>query len=141
MSDSVTDIINNFTEKYPSDAFMVCRYAGGGGASSYHGTRLVHIQLKDSDWLGIYKLTSSSGPVISDSDVKAKAFPFIYDTKSQTDMVKRRDSLRDSLKAVFPQHNVNVFLFVPPWNANSRNHKAHAWFIKEYGSSAYIVLS
>jgi len=141
MGDSVEDIINNFTKAYPSDAFVVCKFAGGGGASSPCGTHLVRVQLKDNDWLDIYKLTSSSGPTINDSDVKAKAFTFIYDTKSETDSEKRRDSLRDSLKTVFPEHNVNVFIFVPPWNANARNHKAHAWFIKEYGSAVYIVLS
>ena len=141
MGDSVDDIINKFKETYPSDAFVVCKFTAPGGTSSYHGTCLADLKLNNDDWLHIYKLTSSSEPTISDNDVKAKAFPFVYDTKSETSSEKRRDSLRDSLKTVFPEHNVNVFIFGRSWNANARNHKAHTWFTKEYGSDVYIVLS
>ena len=141
MGDSVDDIINNFKETYPSDAFVVCKFKSPGGASSYDGTCLVDLKLNNDDWLYIYKLTSSSGPTISENDVKAKAFPFVYDTKSETSSEKRRDSLRDSLKTVFPEHNVNIFIFGSTWEAHRANCKGRAYFTKEYGSTVYIVLS
>ena len=141
MSSSTENIINNFTEAYPSDIIVVQKYKAPGSCHSMYGTLLVRIQLKDDDWLRIYKLTSSSGHIISESAIKAKAFPFVYDTKSETDIEKRRDSLSASLKTVFPQHNVNIFIFCSTWQADWKNCKGATRFMKEYGSDVLIVLS
>ena len=141
MSVNTEDIINDFTAAYPSNAFMVLKFKIPGGCSWHCGFPLLRVQLQDDDYLDIYKLSSSSGPVLSDNDVKAKALPFVYDTKSETSSEKRRDSLCDSLKTVFPQHNVNIFIFGSTWQANWKNCKGATRFMKEYGTDVLVVLS
>ncbi len=72
---------------------------------------------------------------------KLKHFLFVYDTKSETDDVKRHDSLRDSLKNIFPNHYINVFIYHKRWTRSHTNIKDAAYFTKEYGSDVDIVLS
>ena len=72
--------------------------------------------------------------------IKAKAFPFVYDTRSITNDSIRRDRLFASLANIFPDHNVNVFIFNNTWSRSCCS-KGSAAFKNEYGSTIDIVLS
>ncbi len=73
-------------------------------------------------------------------DIKSKAFPFVYDTKGETDLGKRSDKLKASLTNVFPNHNVNVFIFGKTCSRSNYSRGA-TLFMNDYGSNVNIVLS
>ncbi len=133
--------MENYKKAYPSDTFVVHKYTSPGGCGLYRGHHLLRIQLVDNDWLDVYKLKQSSGSVLNSDEIKSKAFPFIFDTKGQTDNAKRRDSLNDSLKNLFPNYNVNVFIFEKQWSESMSNIKGSASFTNEYGSDVHIILN
>jgi len=141
MNVTTENIIQNYKKAYPSDTFLVYKYSAPGGYGWCYGVLLLQVQLNDHDWLEVYKLSSTSAPVINSDRLKAKAFPFIYDTKNQTDVKQRRISLRDSLKNIFPEHDVNVFIFPSDWSYSVTNCKGSVSFIKEYGYDVHIVLN
>ena len=135
------DIISNFQKAYPEDTFLATTHTLSGTASRFQGHLLVCTQLADKDWLDIYRLSTSSGSVLSSYEIKRRAFPFIFDTKSETDKEKRRDSLRDSLADAFPEHNVNMFVFPTYWSWAVTNSKGFVTFTKHYGSDVLVVLN
>ncbi len=141
MSVIADNIMENYKKAYPSDTFVVHKFTAPGGCGWRHGYQLLRIQLVDNDWLDVYKLIQSSGSVLNSDDIKTKAFAFIYDTKDQTDDEKRRESLYDSLKNVFPNHYVNVFIFTKQWSWNVNNSKGSVSFTDKYGSDVHIVLN
>jgi len=141
MALTVAKIAENLEEAYPEDSFLVYKFIAPGGACWFHGNKLVDVKLDDGDLLRIYKLSTSSGSSMKSDEIKAKAFPFIYETKGETDNTRRRDKLRDSLKNVFPNHHVNVFILYPPWNRNHWNVKGTTSFKDEFGSHVDIVLN
>lgn len=140
MSVCVSSIRDNLRATYPDDFFCVSKCTPPGGACWYYGTILIEAQLKDGDWLRVYRLAKSSGHRIDNNEVKQKALPFVIDTKHITNEEKRRDQLRDSLKSVFPQHHVNIFIFDRKWESAYTN-KGHASFSGEYGSLVSIILT
>ncbi len=73
---------------------------------------------------------------------KLKHFPLFMIQKNETNVVKkRRDKLRNSLKNIFPNHNVNVFIFIKGWRCIATNSKGAVYLTKHYGSNVDIVLS
>ena len=140
MDVTVETVIENFKKAYPSDTFLVY-ISSGGGTTSFYGTCLLHVKLDGEQWLDVFKLSQSSGISMTGEDVKAKAFPFVYDSKSESDVTIRRDILRNRLKSVFPNHHVNIFVCTTGWRRNSSNIKGSAFFQKEYGSTVDIILS
>lgn len=140
MNFSALSIRDSFKAAYPNDSFYVSKYKAPGGASSYHGEKLLDIQLKDDYWVRVYKLSESSGPILNDDIVKQIAYPFVHDTKGITNIDVRRDQLRDTLKSIFPDHNVNVFVYGSSWQ-NSHHNKGSAIFTNECRSDVCIVLN
>lgn len=136
------EIVDNFKQVYPDDSILVYKVEKGW-SHWYHGRRLVKVTLEDGQWLLIYKLLKSatSASNISSEDIKAKAFPFVFDTKREKDPVKRRDTLRDQLQKVFPDYHVNVFITPGVWQRSSNNITGSASFIKEYGTTVDIILN
>jgi hypothetical protein len=139
---TVTDetIVNNFRTAYPNESILIYKYRAPGGTGIFHGVKLLEVKLHNEEWLTIYKLKKSSGTYMNSDDIKFKAFPFICDTQSETDPNKRRDKLKTSLKNVFPNHHVNVFIFCKNWTGSSYSCGATS-FRGEYGSDVDIVLS
>ncbi|CAF2786702.1 unnamed protein product [Rotaria sp. Silwood2] len=140
MPSTTARIRDNLETAYPNDIFFVCKFAAPGGASSYEGQVLLNQQLEDGDWLRIYKLSKSSGPMMNNVIVKHIAFPFVYDTKGIINNEARREILHHSLKTLFPHHNVNVIIFNEPWESASCA-KGCVSFINEYGSDVCVILS
>ena len=137
---SATDIVDAFKKAFPDDTILAHTFKSGG-ASSFTGEKLVDVQLKSEEWLRIFKLSRSSASYLSGDEIKVKVFPFVYDTKNINDSERRRDILKDKLKILFPQHNVNLFIFNGScWSRSSNNTKGIAFFEKEYGSEVDIVL-
>lgn len=144
MSLSVTAdlLMENYHKAYPTSTLVIYKYAAPGGSSTCRGNLLSHIQLIDQDWLDIYKLTKSSELMMMTSDeIKSKAFPFVFDTKSETDSEKRCENLYESLNNTFPNYNVNVFVFKNNWSGSMTNTKGSVTFTKEYGSDVVIILN
>ncbi|CAF3553043.1 unnamed protein product [Rotaria sp. Silwood1] len=103
--------------------------------------KLLKAQLKDDyDYLEVFKLWRSSVCSMDSDEIKSKAFPFVYDTKGQTDTETRRDSLKASLQKIFPNHGMNVFIFSKSWYYRTYT-KGSASFEKEYGTDVLVVLS
>jgi hypothetical protein len=140
MNVTAEEIINNFKLVYPDDSILVYK-AEKGWSHWYHGRRFVKVTLEDGQWLLIYKLLKSSKSDISSEEIMTKAFPFVFDTKSEKDPVKRRDALRDQLQKVFPDHHVSVFVTPGVWQRGSNNITGSASFIKEYGTNVDIILN
>ncbi|CAF1159078.1 unnamed protein product [Adineta ricciae] len=140
MAVTAQSIFDNLKAAHPEDNLVVYKYTRPGGASSYFGTQLLNIDLNDDEVLTAYKLSESSGPWMNEAEIKSKAFPFVYDTRSVTDNGRRRTILKVSLKVAFPNHYVNVFIFGSGWSRNNRS-KGAAAFKNEYGSDVDIVLS
>lgn len=140
MSVTAKGIRDQFHETYPSDYFYVCKFTAPGGVCGYNGNNLLDAQLDDEDWLQVYKLMESSGSKLNDDEIRQKALPFVYDTKDITDGEMRRDRLREDLKMVFPEHNVNVFLYKNKWSYASWSKGCFA-FLNAYGLDVVIVLS
>jgi hypothetical protein len=140
MAVTARSIFDNFSKAHPEDSILVYKFTTPGGASYYFGTQLLNINLGGSEWLRAYKLSESHGFYMNSDVIKSKAFPFVYDTRSITDSERRRTVLRDSLKNIFPNHYVNVFIFDGAWSRNNLSKGAVA-FMNEYGSDVDIVLS
>ena len=137
---NLANIRDNLKEAFPDAIFYVCKYTLPGGTCSYYGKKLLRIQLDDGDWLDVYKLSDSSGYNMNDDVVKQKAFPFVYDTRNITDSEIRRDRLGAHLKNIFPDHNVNVFIYGNVFE-NAYHSRGNACFRNGYGSSVTVVLS
>lgn len=134
-------IKKTFQEVFPNDAILVYRSTTGGWGR-FIGQKLLGVQLKDGYWLEIFKVSQSSGEIMTSAEIKAKADGLITETKSETDKVKRRDILHEKLKALFPNHNVHVFLFGDSlWSRSTHSNKGAAYYEKDYGSEVDIVLS
>lgn len=140
MAMTTNDIRDSFRMVYPNDLFYVCKHASSRGASSYYGSLLLYVELYKGDYLSVYKLSRSLGPIMSSDEIKQKAFAFIYDTRNITNDVLRRDQLRRSLRPLFPKHNVNVFIFDKHWDCASYD-RGNAVFKYQYGSDVCVVLS
>ncbi|UJR24097.1 hypothetical protein I4U23_027064 [Adineta vaga] len=140
MTVTAQSIFDTFRKANPDDSILVYKFTAPGGTGNFFGNQLLHINLNGDEWLKAYKLSKSSGSYMNPDEIKAKAFPFIYDTRSITDTTRRRDILKNNLKIVFPDHYVNVFIFNKGWSRNNRSKGATA-FKKEYGSDVDIVLS
>lgn len=119
--------MQNYETAYPLDTFVIHKYTPPGGAASFHGYLLLYIQLADNDCLDKY--------------IRKKAFASIYRTKSETNNDLRRASIKSSLKTIFPNHYVNVFIFSNAWTGCARNHKGYENFLANYGSDVQIVLN
>ncbi|CAF3997721.1 unnamed protein product [Rotaria sp. Silwood1] len=111
-------ITGNFQKAYPNDALYVCKFRTSGGYGLFYGTQLLNVQLENKDWLTVFKLEKSSAVSIDDDIVKQKAFPFVYDTKGIIDNEARCVRLRNSLKTVFSNHYVNIFIYNEAWEYN-----------------------
>ncbi|CAF1430642.1 unnamed protein product [Rotaria sp. Silwood1] len=133
-------ITGNFQKAYPNDALYVCKFRTSGGYGLFYGTQLLNVQLENKDWLTVFKLEKSSAVSIDDDIVKQKAFPFVYDTKGIIDNEARCVRLRNSLKTVFSNHYVNIFIYNEAWEYNGLA-SGFAEFRNEYGSDVCIVLS
>ena len=140
MTVSPVNIRDSFSAAFPSATIYVCKYRAPGGACSFYGNQLLHVKLDDGDWLTVYKLSDSSGYNMNGGVVKQKAFPFVYDTRNITDSEIRRNRLRDHLKNIFPDHNVNVFIYGNVFE-NAYHSKGKACFSNGYGSRVMVVLS
>ena len=140
MASSPQSIKENFMKAYPNDLILVYKYTPPGGAGSYNGTKLLETKVQSGETLKAFKLTRSGGPNMNSDEIKAKAFPFVYDTRSITNDERRRDLLQASLKNIFPNHNVNVFIFNDGWSRSCCS-KGSVAFKNEYGSTIDIVLS
>lgn len=140
MAINIQHIRNSFKAACPEGLFYVCKHAKPGGSGSYYGKYLLELELKDEDWLIVYQLSRSSGSIMDDNEVRQKVFPFIDNTRTILDITVRRDLLRDALKYVFPNHNVNIFIYEKDWQ-NAYYGKGSASFIDECGLDVCIVLS
>jgi hypothetical protein len=140
MAVTAQGVFDNFKKAHLEDHILVYKYTASGGACSYYGTELLHINLGGNERLRAFKLSESKGSFMNPNVIKSKAFPFVYDTRSITDSERRRTVLRDSLKNIFPNHYVNVFIFSGAWSRNTRS-KGAVDFADEYGADVDIVLS
>ncbi|CAF1110381.1 unnamed protein product [Adineta ricciae] len=140
-TNSAEYIKTTFQEAFPNDAILVYRSTTGGWGR-FIGKKLLGVQLKDDYWLEIFKVSQSTGETMTSDAIKSIANDVITETKSETDNVKRRDVLHEKLKALFPNHNVHVFLFNDShWSRSTHSHKGAAYYEKDYGSEVDIVLS
>ncbi|CAF4282538.1 unnamed protein product [Rotaria sordida] len=86
MTTSTGEIYRNFTTAYPDEFVLVLKYDAPGGGGSYYGTKLLKAQLKNGyDYLEVFKLCKPSACSMDSDEIKSKVFPFVYDTKGQTD--------------------------------------------------------
>lgn len=141
MGDVVKNIRDQFHQAYPSDCFYVCKFSATGGACAFDGQNLIDAQLQDKDWLQVFKLKNSSGPILEDADIRQKALPSIYDTKDITDNEVRRNRLCDDLKVKFPNHNVNVFVYTNKWTYAAWGKGCYSFVGANYGSEVVLVFS
>ena len=134
-------IIANFKRAYPNDSIVAYEFKSGG-AGSFSGEQLLDISLNNGSFLKVFKLSKSSGVSMDSDQIKVKAFPFVYETTHITDGARRRDILKNKLGAMFPNHNVNVFIFNDSnWSRNNINTKGSTYFEKSYGSEVDVVLT
>ncbi|CAF0774773.1 unnamed protein product [Adineta ricciae] len=141
MDVDIGEIVTNFKKAYPNDDFLVQKHKPCTSAGRYHGDTLLDVKLEVGECLTIYKLEKSSGSASINSDeLKSKAFPFVYDTKSETDIEKRHDLIRTSLKNLLPNYRVHTFIFTENC-VHAGYYKACASFKKEYGSDFIVFLT
>lgn len=139
-TEPVVTVIDNLKKAYPKDSFVVYK-AANDWSTRYYGHTLLNFQLKDGQWLCVLKLSSSSGPAVLEDDIKTKAFPVVFSTKSVTNATQRCKELHDQLKAIFPQHRINVFVANSAWSGYEHNVKGSKTFANQYGSDVDIVLN
>jgi hypothetical protein len=135
------EIYDNFMKLYPNHLFLVYKFTPAeGGAGYFYGNKILEVKVDDGDRLKIYRLSKSTGSQMNSDEIKSKALSFIYDTQTITDAEKRSESLHDSLKRIFPKHNVSVFIFNKEWIRHGCG-KGYAHFKDEDGSNVDIILS
>ena len=140
MTSTAESIHDNLTAAHPEDSILVYKFTAPGGCNSHYGTKLLAIELANNEWLHAYQLSKSSGSYMTQEEIRYKAFPFIYDTRHVTNIRSRLDLLKKSLRKVFPDHYVNIFIFRDGWSRRC-NGKGSVAFKYEYGSDVDIVLS
>ncbi len=140
MAATAKSIFDNFRRAYPDDSILIYTFTPPGGAGSFNGIKLLETTLEGGESLRVFKLTKSSGFHMNPDEIRVKAFPFVSDTGSMKDNTKRRDCLVASLKNIFPDHNLNVFIFGSTWSRYNHSRGA-VGFRNEYGPDVDIVLS
>ena len=128
-------VAENLKAAYPTDTFLAV--AGVGG---YCTGKCI---LKFGGWL-VYKLTSSSAPSIADEKVKEKAFCWVFDSKSITNIIQRRDFIHSKLGNIFPSHCRTLFVFPEGQSTEyyiSGPSKGTAFFDHQYCHAVLIILN
>lgn len=139
-STDVKTIRDNFRSIEHDGLFYVAEFKRPGGEGSFYGRQLMMVPISNERWLMAFQLFSRNKTTINDATVQQKAFPFVYDTKSMTNNQERANSLANSLRPIFPEHYVNIFIYNGNWN-DSFNGKGSANFSREYGSNVHIILT
>jgi hypothetical protein len=138
---TANDIKANFMRAYPTDSIVVYKFKSGG-FGSYNGEKLLDVTLDNGYNLRIYKLLKSSGAHMNTEEIKAKALPFIYESRNMIDDGQRHTILQNKFKTMFPNHYVNVFIFNgSDWARQSNNTKGSIYFEKDYDSEVDVVLN
>ncbi len=128
-------VAQNLKHAYPGDTFL---------AISVTPNKNFGWNILDFGGWRVYKLAESNGNSISDDQVKEKALCWMFDSKSITDVEKRKNFIYEKMKNIFPAHKVNVFLFresdsILYYLTNSS--KGTAFFEREiYGHALLVIL-
>ena len=135
------EIRDNFSKVYPNDSFQII-HSSNYCVSSFNGDLLLKVKTEDDQYLLILKMRVSNGPKITNNEVFEKAFPWIYQSKSNDDVDKRRDFLKEKLSNTFPQYNIIILMFKTgySWSAPYARAKANAVFSKDYGDHDIIIV-
>ena len=124
----------NLKAAYPADTFLTISHA----FARFGGNMI----LDSSSWM-VYKLTRSNWAAIHDDQVKEKSMAQVLESKAYIDVEQRKDFLREKLKAIFPQQNVNLFMFREYDSTEyylTDTPKGKAFFSREYGQAVLILL-